>query len=133
MVLASIGDKVDQAFVVFFDWVPRLAGALAVLVIGYFVAKIVAALLHRALYGAGLDRRLHTGQGGNFVQRVVPSPSGLLCRLAFWAIFLAAASIAASVLGIAALSAFVAAVWAYIPNGIAALAIFLVAGAVAAA
>ena len=67
------------------------------------------------------------------MQRVTPSPSRLVGRLAFWAIFLGAVSLAAAVLGIAALTGFVAAIWAYIPNVIAALAIFLVAGAIAAA
>ena len=50
----------------------------------------------------------------------------------FWAIFLSAISLAASVLGVAALTGFVGAVWAYLPNVIAALLIFLVASAVAA-
>lgn len=133
MVLFSISDSVQEGFTVFFEWIPRLAGALAVLVIGYFVAKLVGKLLAKALERAGLDRTLHSGQGGNFVQRVTKSPSGLLGRIAFWAVFLGAVSLAASVLGIAALTGFVAAIWAYIPNVIAALAIFLVAGAVSAA
>ena len=133
MMLFSISDSVQRAFTVFFEWIPRLAGALLVLVIGYFVAKIVAKLLFKVLQRAGLDRTLHSGQGGNFVQRVTDSPSRLLGRIAFWAIFLGAISLAASVLGIAALTGFVAAIWAYIPNVIAALAIFLVAGAISAA
>jgi hypothetical protein len=132
MLMFSIGDSVQRGFTVFFEWIPRLAGALLVLVIGYFVAKLVAKLLWRVLQRAGLDRALHTGQGGNFVQRVTASPSHLLGRIAFWAIFLGAVSLAASVLGIAALTGFVAAIWAYLPNVIAALAIFLVAGAISA-
>jgi Mechanosensitive ion channel, conserved TM helix len=132
MMLFSISDSVQHAFTVFFAWLPRLAGALLVLLIGYFVAKLVAKLLSRLLQGAGLDRTLHSGQGGNFVQRVTDSPSALLGQIAFWAIFLGAISLAASVLGIAALTGFVAAIWAYIPNVIAAFAIFLVAGAISA-
>ena len=132
MMLFSISDSVQHAFTVFFAWLPRLAGALLVLLIGYFVAKLVAKLLSRLLRGAGLDRTLHSGQGGNFVQRVSDSPSALLGQIAFWAIFLGAISLAASVLGIAALTGFVAAIWAYIPNVIAAFAIFLVAGAISA-
>ena len=132
MMLFSISDSVQHAFTVFFAWLPRLAGALLVLLIGYFVAKLVAKLLSRLLRGAGLDRTLHSGQGGNFVQRVTDSPSALLGQIAFWAIFLGAISLAASVLGIAALTGFVAAIWAYIPNVIAAFAIFLVAGAISA-
>jgi hypothetical protein len=133
MVLLSISNSIDHAFTVFFAWLPRLAGAVVVLLIGYFVAKLVGKLLAKVLARAGLDRTLHSGQGGNFVRRVTDSPSGLFGRIAFWAIFLGAISLAASVLGIAALTGFVAAIWAYIPNVIAALAIFLVAGAISAA
>ena len=130
--LFSIQTSIDHGFSVFFAWVPRLAGALVVLLLGYLVAKLVAKLLWRGLQRAGLDRTLHSGQGGNFVQKVTSSPSQLIGRLAFWAIFLGAVSLAASVLGIAALTAFVGAIWAYIPNVFAALAIFLVAGAISA-
>ena len=56
-------------------------------------------------------------------------PSRLLGTIAFWVIFLSAISLAASVLHIKALTAFVGAVWAYLPNVIAALLIFVVAGA----
>jgi hypothetical protein len=133
MMLFSIRTSLEHGLTVFFDWVPRFAGAIVVLLIGYFVAKIVAKAIGRGLQRAGFDRTLHSGQGGNFVQRVTQSPSRLIGRLAFWAIFLGAISLAASVLGIAALTAFVGAIWAYIPNVIAALAIFLVAGAISAA
>ena len=130
--LFSIRTSLEHGLTVFFDWVPRFAGAIAVLLIGFLVAKIVGKVIGRGLQRAGFDRTLHSGQGGNFVQRVTQSPSHLIGRLAFWAIFLGAISLAASVLGIAALTAFVGAIWAYIPNVIAALAIFLVAGAISA-
>jgi Conserved TM helix len=133
VVLASISDKVENAFAVFFDWLPSLVGALAVLIIGYFVAKIVGGIVARALSRAGFDKLLHQGQGGSFIKRISASPSRLLGRIAFWAIMLGTISLAASVLGIAALTAFVGAIWAYLPNVIAALLIFLVAGALSAA
>ncbi len=84
MLAASIGSSVRNAFVVFFAWLPHVIGAIAVLVIGYFVARLVAVF-----------------------------------------------SLAASVLGVAALTAFVGAVWAYLPNVVAAFLIFLVASALA--
>ena len=40
MLVASIGDSVNRGFTVFFAWVPALLGAIAVLIIGYFVAKL---------------------------------------------------------------------------------------------
>ena len=133
MLAASIGDSVQRAFVVFFAWLPALIGAVAVLLIGYFVAKLIGKLVYRAAHRAGLDRALHSGPGGNTIGKISASPSRLLGTIAFWAIFLSAVSLAASVLHIKALTAFVGAVWAYLPNVIAALAIFIVAGLVATA
>ena len=134
MILAklNIGDSVERAFTVFFEWLPALIGALLILVIGYIVAKIVGKLVSRVLKGAGLDRMLHKGQGGQFVQKVTSSPSKLLGSIAFWAVMLGVISLAVSVLGIEALTNFVAAVYAYLPNVLAALLIFLVASAIAA-
>lgn len=129
----DIGNSIERGFTEFFAWLPALLGALAILVIGYFVAKIVSKLVARVLHRAGLDRALHGGPGGNFVQKLTSRPSGLLGTIAFWAIMLATISLAVSVLGIDALTAFVAAIYAYLPNVLAALLIFLVAGAISAA
>src|SRR5215212_11557409 len=132
MLAASIGDSVQHGFTVFFGWVPALLGALAILLIGYIVAKVVAGLVRRVTQRAGLDRALHGGPGGNYISRVSSRPSKLVGTLAFWAIFLAAISLAATALGIEALSSFIATVWAFLPNVVVAFLIFLVAGALAA-
>jgi Conserved TM helix len=131
VLIADIGDTVDRAFITFFDWLPNLVGALVVLILGYIVAKVIGGLVHRVLNRAGLDRTLHEGQAGTWVQKVTTSPSRLIGSIAFWAVFLGTISLAVSVLGIEALQDFVAAVYAYLPNVIAALLIFIVAGFVA--
>lgn len=128
----DIGNSIEHGFTVFFAWIPALLGALAILIIGYFVAKFVGKLVSRALQRAGLDKALHTGAGGTFVQKVTSSPSRLVGSLAFWALLLGTISLAVSVLGINALTNFVAAVYAYLPNVLAAVLIFLVAGAISA-
>lgn len=128
----DIGNSVERGFTVFFAWLPAVLGALAILVIGYFVAKVVSRLVWRALHRAGLDRSLHTSPGGSFVQKVTSSPSRLVGTITFWAIMLGTISLAVSVLGINALTNFVAAVYAYLPNVLAALLIFLVASAISA-
>jgi Conserved TM helix len=133
LVAVNIGDSVERGFDVLFAWIPALIGALVILVLGYFIAKIVGNLIARALGRAGLDRTLGSGTTGDWVSKVTASPSRLLGRIAFWALFLGALSLAATALGINALTAFVGAIYAYLPNVIAALAIFLIAGAIAAA
>jgi hypothetical protein len=133
MIVFSIRSSIDNGFSVFFAWVPRAVGFVVVLLIGYLIAKLVGNLVYRLTHRAGLDRVVHGGTGGSVIRRVVPAPSRLLGKITFWAIFLGALSIAASVLGIRALTAFVGAVWAFIPNVLAALLIFLIAGAIAGA
>jgi Conserved TM helix len=132
MVVYSIRSSIDHGFSVFFGWVPHVLGFIAVLLIGWLVARILGRLAWKATHRAGLDRAVHSGTGGNFLQRVVPAPSRLVGRLVFWAIMLGAISLAAAVLGIGALTAFVGAIWAYLPNVLAAVLIFLAASAIAA-
>lgn len=132
MLLADIGDSVQRGFDEFATWVPRFVAFLAILVIGYFVAKLVAGLVRRLLDRVGFDRTLHSGTAGTWVSKVTSRPAELLGTIAFWAIFIGAISIALDALGIQALQDFVGEVWAYLPNVIAALLILLVAGAVAA-
>ena len=132
LVLFDIADSVERGFDTFFEWLPNLVGALVVLIIGYFVAKIVQGAISRGLQRAGFDRTATQGQAGEWVRRMTGSPSQLAGRLAWWAIFLGTLSIAASVLGVQAIEDFVAAIWAYIPNVIAAVLIFVVAGAISA-
>ena len=136
MILAQAetwGDKLRNGFEEFFDFIPNLAAFLAILIIGYLVAKLLAAALRRLLERAGLDRTLTRGQGGRYLAKATTSPSRLLARIAFWIIMLGVLALAASALGIAEVTAVVGAIFAYIPNVIAALLIFLVAGAIAAA
>ena len=133
MYVAAIGDSVERGFTEFFTWVPHLLGALAALIIGWFVAKLVSKLVTRLLSRANFDRALQGGPGGEYVGKVTGSPSRLLGTLAFWAVMIGAISLSVSVLGIDALKDFVAAVYAYLPNVLAAVLIFLVAGAISAA
>jgi hypothetical protein len=128
----DIGNSVERGFTVFFAWLPALLGALAILVIGWFVAKAVSGLVWRVLHRAGFDRTLHTGAGGSFVRKLTSSPSRLIGTIAFWAILLGTISLAVSVLGIEALTNFVAAIYSYLPNVLAAVLIFLVASAISA-
>src|SRR5688500_423520 len=123
----NAGDSLERGFTTLVTWIPNLLGALAVLVIGYFIAKAIGKLVRGATHRAGLDRTVHSGPGGNYVQRVVTSPSSVLGTVAYWIVWLGAIALAVSVLGIDALEDFVAAVVAYLPNVLAAVLIFLVA------
>jgi small-conductance mechanosensitive channel len=131
----NVGDSVQTGLDSFFGFLPKLLGFIIVLAIGWVIARVVRTLVTKALQKVGLDHALHSGTTGQYVDRVAPdtSPSQLIGKLAYWFIFLGALAIAVSQLGIAALDNFVAAIGAYLPNVIAAVLIFVVAGAIAAA
>ncbi len=129
----AAGEHLQTFLAQIVEALPRFLGAIAILIIGYLIAKAVAAAVHNLLGRAQLNQRLHTGQGGSFIQRAIPNPQGLLATIVYWVIFLFAVSIAVATLGIPVLVDFVRAIYAYIPNVIAALAIFMIAGAVSAA
>ena len=133
MFLADISDSVQRGANEIGAFVPNLIGALVILVVGYVLARVLSGLVSRLLQRAGFDRMLHSGAGGSFVRKVTSSPSKLLGTLVFWAILLGTISIAVTTLDIPALTAFVGAIYAYLPNVVAALLIFLVASAVSAA
>jgi hypothetical protein len=131
----SVGDSAQTALDSFVGFLPKLIGFIVVLAIGWIIAKVVKAAVVTLLQKVGLDNALHSGSTGQYVDRIAPdtSPSRLIGSLAFWFIFLGALAVAVSQLGIAALDNFVAAIVAYLPNVIAAVLIFVVAGAIAAA
>ena len=131
-VVADIGDSAQRASDEFFAWVPKLVAFVVILLIVWIVARVLAGIVRQALRRVDFDRTLGTSAGGTLVSRVTDSPSHLLSRVVYWLVFLGGLSIAVDVLGIASLENLVASVWAYIPNVLAALLIFLVAGAVAA-
>src|SRR3954467_12432318 len=131
----KVGDSLQQALDSFFGFLPNLLGFLVILVIGYIVARVVKGILTKLLQKVGLDKALHSGQTGQYVEKVSPgaSPSKLVGSIAFWFLFLGAVSLAVSALKIPALTTFVSAIYGYLPNVIAAVIIFVVAGAIAGA
>lgn len=126
----DFGDYAGNFLTHIVNALPRFLAVLAIILISYLVAKAVAAAVHNLLGRAQLNQRLHAGRGGNIIQRAIPNPMGLIATITYWAIFLFGLSIAISYLGIDFLENIVRAVYGYIPNVIAAILIFLVAGAI---
>lgn len=135
MITASISDSLQRTSDEFFAWLPKLVGALVILLIGWFIARLVARIVQRALHSAGADKALANGRAGVYKQQFAPSlePSGVVSTVVFWFIFGWAILLAISTLGIQALKDAVANVVAYLPNVVAAILILLVAVAVAGA
>jgi hypothetical protein len=129
----KIGDSVQQALDSFFGFLPNMLGFLVILFAGYIIARIAEKAIATILQKVGIDRALHSGDAGQYVERVSPgaSPANLIGAVAFWFVFLFAISAAIGALKIPALSDFIAQVQAFLPNIIVAAIIFVVAAALA--
>jgi small-conductance mechanosensitive channel len=125
----EISESLQQALDDLIGFLPRLIGFLIILVIGLLVAKALQKLVAVGLEKVGADRALRSGTSGEYVQRLLPdvSPSEVIGRVVFWFVFLGALSIAISSLGLAVLNDFVADVFNYLPNVIAAILILVLA------
>jgi hypothetical protein len=114
------------------EFLPNLIGALAILIVGYMIAKLLETGVRKALNRARFDRAIHNSSAGNTVSRVIESPSKLGGRVAFWLVFIGAISLAVSALDLPVLNDLLNTVYSYVPNVIAAVIIFLVASAISA-
>lgn len=117
------------------DFLPRLLGALLILIIGYFIARLIRKGITKLLQRLRLDERLKSGEAGHYVERFSPrgSPSRLVSAVIYVVLLLFVLVAAIGTLGILALNAFMDRLLGYLPNVIAALVIFLVAVAIAGA
>jgi hypothetical protein len=131
----NVANSVQQALNGFFGFLPNLLAFLVILVVGYIIARVVKGIVTKLLQKAGLDKALHSGQTGEYVEKLSPgaSPSKLVGTVGFWLIFLFVLSAAISALRIPAVTTFMNQVLAYLPNVIAAVLIFVIASAIAGA
>ena len=135
----DIEESFQRAADRFFEFLPNLLGFLIILIIGYIIARLVAAAVRKLLEKAELDRRMHDANANTYVDRVLAGASASrgIARVVFWLIFAFFLFAAIGVLQIAALTTFMNDVLAYLPNILVAILIFvvaaLIAGAVAAA
>ncbi|MDH3226818.1 MAG: hypothetical protein OEM67_06980 [Thermoleophilia bacterium] len=115
------------------EWIPRLIGALLILLIGYIIAKVLAGLVRRLLKRVDLDGFLERSPVTKAIVEKIPdvSTTAVLVGLTFWLIFLAALGESARALDVESINSAVATIWGYIPNVLAALLIVVVAVIVA--
>ena len=130
----DFGSSVQKTADTVAAYLPNILGFLVILLVGYVIAKIVKAIVNKALQSFKVDERLTSTHAGGFVERVSPGgrPSRIVGGVAFWLIFLFALTAAIGALKIPAVTAYMNTVLAYLPNVVAAVLIFVIASVVAA-
>lgn len=131
----EIGNSLQEGLDKIFAFLPNLIGALIILVVGYVVARVIRKIVGRLLAKSGLDETLSSGKAGPQIAKASTSVSAskVVAGVIFWVLFLGTLSLAAAALQIAALTDLISAIYAYLPNVLAAAVIFVVASVIAAA
>lgn len=131
----EIEQSLQTALDGFFDFLPNLVGFLLLLLIGYIVARVVAAVVRKLLDGIKVDEHLRRTAIHGHVERMAPgtSVSRILASVVFWLIFILFLTSAIGALKIPTATTFMNQVLAYLPNVIVAIVIFVIAALLAGA
>jgi len=104
-------------------FVPRLAAAIGILMLGFLVAKAAERITDVLFHRIGFDRFMREGGVTEALERAGTTldPSSVLARLVFWTTMALVILVAADALGVGAVSELFAELLAYVPNVIAAV------------
>ena len=124
---------IENAWANVATFIPKLLAALLILLVGYFVAKVVAGILNKVLERVGFDRVVERGGVRQVLARSKYDASDILAKLVFWTIMLLVLQLAFGVFGANPVSDLLHGLIAYLPNVFVAILILVIAAAIARA
>jgi hypothetical protein len=117
----------------FLGFLPALIGAILILVIGWFLAGLLAGLVERGLKMVGFERAAQTTGISSFIERSGSewTASAIVAEIIKWFIRLIAIQAAASILGLNQISSIINAILLWLPNLVVAIAIIVIGALIA--
>jgi small-conductance mechanosensitive channel len=114
-------------------WLPNLAVALLLLLVGWLTARVIQAVLSAVLRRVGLDRLAERVGAANVLANMGMRPSAVdvLARLVYWLVLLIFLLAATDALGLEGVVEAIRGIIAYLPNVLAAALILLFGGLIA--
>lgn len=112
-------------------FVPKFVAFLAILLIGWIIAKVVAKIVNAVLDRVGFNRLVERGGVKRMLDRSQYDASDLLAKLAYYAILLIALQLGFGVFGPNPVSNLLNGIVAWLPLAAVAILIVVVAGAIA--
>jgi hypothetical protein len=112
-------------------FVPKFLGFLAILIIGYFLAKVLARVVDGILERVGFDGLVERGSLKQALDKSKFDASDILAIVVFWAVFLIALQLAFGVFGPNPVSNLIQGIIAFLPNIFVALVILVITAALA--
>ncbi|MGW0928326.1 mechanosensitive ion channel family protein [Streptomyces sp. NPDC002644] len=127
----DLGRGLEEAWSRVAVFVPRLAGFLVVLGVGWVVARTAAGVLERVLRRLGSERLAERAGVRRLLRESAYDMTGIVCRVVRYALLLVVLRLALGVFGANPVSAVIDGVVAWVPRGVVAVVLVVVALAVA--
>jgi hypothetical protein len=131
MIAIDLEQGLEDAWTRIATFVPKFAGFLIILLIGYIVAKVLSRVLDGILERIGFDNWVERGALKTTFERSTYDPSDILAVIVFWAVFLIALQLAFGVFGPNPVSDLLQGLISYLPNVLVAVIILVIAAALA--
>ncbi len=129
----DFGQGISNAWSSIATFVPKLLAFLAVLLIGWMIAKAIAKAVGTVLDRIGFDRVAERGGINRMMSRSSYDASAVIAKLLYYAILLITLQIAFGVWGPNPVSSVLTGIVAWLPRAAVAIVIVVVAGAIARA
>lgn len=107
------------------SWIPTVLIVIVILLAGWLIAVIARAATRKLLDVMGLNRHLARTNLGDQINQVLGGASIFFGKIVYWLVWLGTIGVAASRLNLQPVSDLVNSVYGYLPNILAALAIFI--------
>jgi hypothetical protein len=129
----NFGDAVGDAFRSVMLFLPKAVAFVAILVVGWLIAKAVLKLVDKVLERVHFDRAVERGGIKTALARSRYDASDIVAKLAYYAVLLVTLQLAFGIWGPNPISDLIAAVIAWLPRAFVAIVIVVVAAAIAKA
>ncbi|MFV2104300.1 mechanosensitive ion channel family protein [Micromonospora sp. LOL_024] len=129
----NFGDAVGDTLRSILLFLPKALAFVAILVVGWLIAKAVLKIVDRLLERVGFDRAVERGGIRRALARSRYDASGIVARLAYYGILLLSLYLAFGIWGPNPISDLIAGVISWLPRAFVAIVIVVVAAAIASA
>ena len=113
------------------DFVPKFIGFLVVLAIGWFVSRLLARALDTVLRKIGFERMAERGGISKALAKSKYDTTALVCKIVYYALLLITLQLGFGIFGTNPISTMINGVVSWLPRGLVALVIVVVAAAIA--
>jgi len=113
------------------QFVPKLVGFLIILAIGWFVSKMIARVLDRVLRKVGSEKLSERAGTERYLRDSKYDMTGIVCKIVYYALMLITLQLALGVFGANPVSTMINGIVAWLPRGIVAVVLVVVAMAIA--